>query len=130
VKSKCGSTFCSASSTTLRGLPAWRSLSALMIASTSSVVRRTSASGASCAKAAEAPATRSSAAASLRNMGLPRKRLGIVGPAPAGGVPPLFLGVFLRLAEEELADEALEHHGRLRERDAVAVGELLVVAAR
>src|SRR6185503_1455503 len=40
------------------------------------------------------------------------------------------LRVFLRLAEQELADEALENHRRLRERDAVAVGELLVVAAR
>src|SRR5437588_2026261 len=42
----------------------------------------------------------------------------------------LFLRLFLRLAEEELADELLQHDGRLGDRDAVARGERLVVAAR
>src|SRR5687768_5675942 len=40
------------------------------------------------------------------------------------------LGLFLGLAEQELPDEPLEHHRRLRDGDAVALGELLVVAAR
>src|SRR6185436_1798372 len=56
------------------------------------------------------------------------------GPVPRtatdGAAFRLLLGLFLGLAEEKLADQSLEHHRRLRERNAVALGELLFLAAR
>src|SRR5438105_9083265 len=120
-KSKCGSTFCSASSTTFVRLPDCTSLSDLMTASTSSATRFTRASGVSCANAV---AGRRSARhiARMRNMA---GNLGDFGePDSTSTREPrsggLFLRLFLRLAEEELPDELLEHHRRLRDGDAVA----------
>src|SRR5207248_5461082 len=130
-KSKCGSTFCSASSTTFVRLPDWTSLSDLMTASTSSATRFTRASGVSCANAA---AGRRSARhiARMRNMAGNLWDFGEPDSTSTRGPRSgaLFLRLFLRLAEEELPDELLEHHCRLRDGDAVAGGELLVVAAR
>src|SRR5258706_15941815 len=131
VKSKCGRTFCSASCTTLVMLPDCRSLSALMIARTSSVVLFTSASGVSWA-AASAGASASRNVARIRNMeGLPLAWHDRVRLNARAGVPVdlLLARVVLRLAEQELADELLQHHRRLRDGDAISRGELLVVAA-
>src|SRR5688572_6869787 len=127
-KSKCGSTLTSASSAILRELPDCRSLSALMIARTSSVTRFTRASGASCASAA-------AGTKAARNMRILRSMgssldAGLVRPERASGGSGLLPGLFLGLAEQELADELLQHHGRLADLDAVARGEHLLVPAR
>src|SRR5688572_5897227 len=133
AKSKCGSTFCSASSTILRVLPVCRSLSALMMASTSSVTRFTSASGASWAAAARGKRAAARMARSLRSMAMVFLCREAMRPQRAGaGFRGLFFRrrLFLRLAEQELADQLLQHHRRLGDLDAVALGELLVLAAR
>src|SRR5258708_11048093 len=63
--------------------------------------------------------------------GLPLAWLDRVRLNARAGVPvDLFLArVFLRLAEQELANQLLQHHRRLRDGDAISRGELLVVAA-
>src|SRR5688572_28759451 len=96
--------------------------------SSSSVTRRTSASGVSW------PLARIGTNAAIR--GMRKRRMGVLScgwssrtrfdlnarrPVPAHSL----LGLFLGLAEQELTDEPLEHHRRLRDGDAVALGELL-----
>src|SRR2546423_3742413 len=133
-KSKWGSTFCSASSTTLEVLPDCRSLSALMIASTSSLTRLTIASGASSA-AARAGRAKAISIRMKRSMEtFPRwgTGRGFDLNAPTGfPVDSLLRGaVVLGLAEKELPAEPLEDDRRLGDGDAVARLQFLVVAAR
>src|SRR5688572_18495540 len=139
TKSKCGSTFFSTTSTTLAVLPARMSLSERRIASTSSVTRFASTSGAaSCARdgAGASNAVASSAIANFSvmrfSMLLSRSSLAAL-PLEDGLAVAATLAVaaaFRGFAVEKLPDELLQHYRRLREPERLAFLDHRAVATR
>src|SRR5688572_3398881 len=145
TKSKCGSTFFSTSSTTLAVLPARMSLSERRIASTSSVTRFASTSGAaSCARdgAGASNAVASSAIANFSvmrfSMLLSRSSLAALpldgglalGDGLAVAATLAVAAAFRGFAVEKLPDELLQHYRRLREPERLAFLDHRAVATR